>query len=93
MGKKAVKQDLILKGLDPRTAVVGADGLFTAPVVATNNVDVAIIETGTDENQPRNALVQFVESATADTPKTTKAKKAKKPKVDKSTEELMPDAE
>lgn len=93
MGKKAVRQDLILKGLDPKTAVVGADGLFTAPAEVTNVQEVAIIETKAQEEQPRNALVQLVESsAPADKPKTPKAKKAKEPKVEQSTEETKPEA-
>ena len=30
MSKKSVRQDLILKGLDPANVVVGEDGLFIA---------------------------------------------------------------
>lgn len=100
MGKKAVKQDLILKGLDPKTAVIGADGLWTAPPEAANVIvetttEVAIaVETNEAESQElRNALVMPVESAKADKPKASKAKKAKEQKVVESTDETKPEAE
>lgn len=92
MGKKAVKQDLALKGLDARTAVVGPDGLFMAPPEVPNYTEEAIPCATQDEtpaqaptkppaedtkSEPKLALSLPVESAKTEKPKTPKGKKTK----------------
>jgi hypothetical protein len=37
MAKKSIRQDLILKGLDPNNVMIGADGLFIAKTEPASN--------------------------------------------------------
>lgn len=87
MGKKAVKQDFILKGLDPNTAVIGPDGLWMAPPEVANYTEASLAEVAevvvseVVAKTPRNALVMPVESTKTEKPKTPKVKKPKEIKA------------
>lgn len=100
MGKKAVKQDLALKGLDARTAVVGPDGLFMAPPEAPNYTEEAI-PSATQDETPVQAPVKPTEpeETKSEEPKlalsmpveSAKTEKPKTPKGKKSKEVVAED--
>lgn len=83
MSKKAIRQDLISKGIDPRTAIIGPDGLFMAPpavVIPVREPDPEVVVANSYQapvaRPLRNALVM---------PKISKGKKTKV--VNKETED------
>lgn len=54
MSKKSIRQDLILKGLDPNNVMIGTDGLFTAKTETAPNT--------TEEKSSKNALILLEET-------------------------------
>ena len=54
MSKKSIRQDLILKGLDPNNVMIGADGLFVAKTETAPNT--------TEEKSSKNALILLEET-------------------------------
>lgn len=73
MGIKAVIRDLIEKGIDPKNAIIGEDGLFTD--VAYCNKP-SINEESQKSTNPRNALILLNDS--------TEKKKERKPRKPKA---------
>lgn len=60
MSKKSVRQDLILKGLDPANVVVGEDGLFIAKNDAAVILRSDTVEANTNEEKKlKNAFVML----------------------------------
>lgn len=73
MGIKAVIRDLIEKGIDPKNAVVGEDGLFTD--IAYCN-QPSITNEQASSPSPRNALILLNDSTEK------KVRKPRKPKAE-----------
>jgi hypothetical protein len=51
MSRKSVRQDLIIKGLDPSNVEIGADGLFVAKLITESDTN--------KEKVVKNALVHL----------------------------------
>ena len=101
MGKKAVKQDLALKGLDPHTAVVGPDGLFMAPQEAPNYTEVAIpsaipdetpVQAPVEPTEPQETKSEELKLALSVPVESAKTEKPKTPKG-KKTKEVVAEGE
>lgn len=73
MGIKPVIRDLIEKGIDPKTAIIGNDGLFQDPIIYSETTDIS------ESPAPylRNGLVLLSESTESNKPR-----KPRKPKAE-----------
>ncbi len=76
MGIKITIRDLLEKGIDPSTAVIGADGLFKAPNIQTQEATEEIYgsETISSKKNLRNGLILIQK----DSNKSRKNKKSNK---------------
>lgn len=64
MAKKSIKQDLVLRGLDPNNVVIGADGMFVEREPKTVPTEVEVQPSGI-----KNALVELqVEEVAVEAP-------------------------
>jgi hypothetical protein len=59
MGKRAIRQDMILKGLDPNNVEIGEDGLFVSKKSKSEEIIEEIVESNnTNETKKlKNAFV------------------------------------